>query len=206
MVKTLTIEEANTYLNQVGMKTDSWCHVIDHDEVVSKNKIWFNYHAPRSAAELYLFSMHVAGWLTKENWVLLQLDHSTTFSLDEACLFGRLLFGFRGFYDFDKPSGARTFLFEFGKDKELDNMAAFLIANVISTLLLFEHHACLVSSGTVHREAERLGIQDGFLYFHATDEVSIAKARNIISQYEKSPTSYPEWVIDIMKDMRPELF
>jgi len=192
-MKCLTVDEANAYLSEVGMKVGEWNQIVDIGSQ-SKKSDWLNYRAPKD--QLLKFSQHVAGWLPEGSWKMLQIDHSTGW-IDpvQASLLGGLLFGAEALRDMNSTEN-RNFFFEFGKERYFDDNQELLISNLIYVLLLFESHAYVVSSkGTA---GQRLGIQDGYVYFSSRDRSDILKAEALIKKFENNPSASPKWVSEIV--------
>lgn len=194
-MKCLTTQEANDYLNEVGLRVDDWNRIIDVEQHNHHDRRLhcINYRAPKEA--LLSFCHHAAGWLPKGNWKIFQIDNSTGW-LDpvQLSLFSGLLFGGEKIRDLNSLE-SRTFLFEFGKGREDDENTELLLANLMYVFLLFESHGYLVSSGS--STGQRLGIQDGFVYFLSRDP-NLSSAEGLLEKFERNPLSAPQWVFDII--------
>lgn len=185
----LDIEGAASYLDVIGMRVDSWNRLAYVGASPGGGARWRNYQAPKDAQRLFAFALHVAGWLPRGAWKVLQIDNSSSFGVVQALAISRLLPGLV------KPLGTtiqnNTCLFEFRGEELADGDTELLIANVIYLLLLFEGHGYLVSANSKSREC--LSIQDGFIYF-SSDEEGIAGAEALIQNFEAGPLIWPKWV------------
>lgn len=171
----LTSEEADRYLNTVGMKVGEWHRIEPIDARAKSKQGWFNYRAPRDALALYAFSALMIDWFSRGDWKILQLDNSNHFPRVAELLLSRTL-GMKRPIDFAE---VRTFIFEDTNDDErIQNQV--VIAGVIYSLLMFEGHAYIVSSAD---GGYRLGVQDGFIYFQGTEE-AIARGRTVVKRFE----------------------
>lgn len=159
---------------------------------------WTKFLAPER--NLLVFSQHVAGWLSRGAWKLLQIDSSTGW-MDpvQTGLFGGLLFGGEHSSALDQRP-ERAFLFEFDQAKRRNDDIELLIANLIFVLLLFGLHGYVVSSDD--ESGRILGIQDGFAYFGTREEECDISA--LASMFEAETVSPPQWVADIISE-RQEL-
>lgn len=198
-MKCLTIQEANTYLNSIGMEIGDWYRITDIPGRQFGKPKWINYQAPKEG--LLNFSHHVAGWLPKGDWKIFQIDHSTGW-MDpvQASLFGGLLFGADDIPDLNQIENS-TFLFEFGKNKTADENTELLISNLIYVFLLFESHGYVVSSNS--SAGQRLGIQDGFVYF-SSREKNISGAEGLIKNFERDSLELPKWVMEIFAERQEQ--
>lgn len=184
----LDTDGAGPYLDVIGMTIDSWNRLAYVDADREVKTYWRNYQAPKDAQRLFAFALHVAGWLPRGAWKVLQIDNSSSFGVVQALAISRLLPGLV------KPLGTTiqnsTCLFEFRGEELADGDTELLIANVIYLFLLFEGHGYLVSANSKSREC--LSIQDGFIYF-SSDEESIAGAEALIHNFEAAPLIWPKW-------------
>lgn len=190
-MKFISKKSGNEYLSSIGMKIRDWNQISDIDSVHSRNKFWVNYPAPQSIQELLNFSQHVAGWLPRGKWKILQIDNSTNLDVVQENFLGRLIFGPRHTTGLN---GESTFVFEFGNDQGEDKNAELLISDLIFSFFIFSSHVYFVSSFS--NNGERLGVQDGFSYFSARDE-NISGAMDVIVNFERCPLISPQWIIDI---------
>lgn len=194
-MKCLTAQQANEYLNSIGMKIGDWNRITDIAGRQHGKPNWINYRAPKDGLGLLNFSHHVAGWLSKGDWKIFQIDHSTGW-MDpvQASLFGGLLFGSGDMPDLVEN---RTFLFEFGENKTTDENTELLISNLIFVFLLFESHGYVVSSNS--NAGQLLGIQDGFVYFFSKEK-NISGAEVLLKNFERNPLAPPQWIIEIFAE------
>ena len=191
-VKSLSIIDANVYLNSIGMEIGDWGQI--RPIVEGKGIKKFNFPAPENALELFNFTSHIAAWLPKGDWKLFQMDNSCHMNAYEAYLFNKLVFG-RDEVIYVSEMG--PILFEFGISKDLDECTEMLISNLICFFLLFKSHGQIVSSHCNSRKI--LSIQDGFIYF-ISDDIGLLEANAILEKYERNPLLSPEWVGEIISD------
>jgi hypothetical protein len=193
-MKVITVQEAETYLSAVGMRVDNWNRIIDATNAESEKCFWINCCAPRDSLRLHTFSQHVAGWLPKGDWKILQIDNSTSFDPVQASMVGSLLFGKQEIGDLNLAEN-RSFLFKFCEDESANESTELLIANLIYVLLLFEGHGYVVSSGT--DSGQLVGIQDGFVYFYSK-RPDISGAKSLLKNFEENPLRSPQWINTIV--------
>lgn len=190
-MKCLTVPQANTYLQSIDMKLDDWNRITDISGGQHRKDNWINFRPEKS--QLLNLSHHVSGWLPKGSWKLFQVDNSTGW-MDpvQLSLFGGLIWGADGV-----PSSLenKTFLFEFGNDKVADENTELLIANLICVFLFFESHGYVVSSNS--GTGQLLGVQDGYIYFSSRNSREISNAKYLLENFERDPSSPPQWVSDI---------
>lgn len=198
-MKCLTIQEANAYLNSIGMEIGNWNQITDIAGRQLSKSNWINYRAPKDG--LLNFSHHVAGWLPKGNWKIFQIDHSTGW-MDpvQVSLFGGLLFGADNIPDLNQIENS-TFLFEFGKNKTADENTELLISNLIFVFLLFESHGYVVSSNS--SAGQLLGLQDGFVYF-SSREKNISRAEVLLKNFKRNPSALPQWGMEIFAERQEQ--
>lgn len=197
-VKNLTIGDANRYLSSVGMEIGGWDRIKLSNENNKIEKI--NYPAPENALELLSFANHVSTWLPKGDWKLFQIDNSGSLNAYQSHLFNKLLFGKDEIINFDEM---RTFLFEFGANKEVNICTELLITNAIYFFLLFKSHGQVVSS--IYSPRKILSINDGYIYF-ISDEVGQLEAKVILEKFESNPLLYPDWVGEINSEYQERNF
>lgn len=196
-VKSLSIIDANVYLNGLGMVIGDWGQIktlIENNEI---KKI--NFPAPENALELFNFASHISAWLPKGDWKLFQMDNSSHMNAYEAYLFSKLLFGRDEVINFGEMG---PILFEFGISKELDECTEMLISNLICLFLLFKSHGQMVSSSC---NRKILSIQDGFIYF-ISDDRGLLEANAILEKYESNPLLSPDWVDEIISEYQEQGF
>ena len=195
-MRSLTRQEADAYLLKIGMKVGDWNQIKDIDSFERDTWQWINHQAPRDAGRLYNFAQHLAGWLPKGEWKLLQIDNSTLLDPVQQMLITTLLAGTGQAIDLGQN---RSLLFEFRSDEESNAPGEFLICNLIFALLLFEGHCQLVSSAS--RPGQCLSLQDGFAYLYSKD-IEGSGARKILQGFEQSPDGSPQWVLKIVADVQ----
>jgi hypothetical protein len=199
-MKLLTLQEANQYLGGIGMEIGDWNQITDIASRQLGKCHWKNYCAPKD--RLLNFSQHVAGWLPKGDWKIFQIDNSTGW-MDpvQVSLFGGLLFGADNIPDLNQTDN-RTFLFEFGKNGNVDKDTELLIANLIYVFLLFESHGYVVSSNS--NLGQRLGIQDGVVCFSLGNK-NMPEVEALLDNFERNPLTLPQWVSEICAERQPAL-
>ena len=190
-------KEANFYLHSIGMQLNSWNKIICNKD--QKNN-WINFRAPKN--ELLNFSQHVAGWLSRGEWKIFQIDNSTGW-MDpvQFSLFSGLLCGSENLDCFNQFKDKSLF-FKFGKDNSSDDNTELLISNLIYIFLLFESHAYIVSSNCANGQI--LGIQDGFVYFLSNEE-NIIETKGLLEKFKLNPIPRPEWVNKIFVERQNQL-
>lgn len=188
----LSSQDADSYLAAVGMKVDSWNRLAYADVADGTESYWRNYQAPKDAHNLFTFALHVAGWLSRGPWKILQMDNSSSFGVVQASAISRLLPGLVS--PFTTTIQNSTCLFEFSGQELTDGDTELLIANVIYLFLLFEGHGYLVSANSKSREC--LSIQDGFIYFSSGEE-RVAGAEALIRNFEATPLALPKWATEM---------
>ncbi len=188
----LNAQESNFYLATISMGIDSWNRLAYADAALNAKPYWRNYQAPKDAHSLFNFALHVAGWLPKGSWKILQIDNSSSFGVVQASAISRLLPGLASLSSTTIQKS--TCLFEFGGQELADGDMELLIANVIYLFLLFEGHGYLVSPNSRSREC--LSVQDGFVYFSSGDE-DVAGVDTLIRNFEASPLVLPKWATEM---------
>lgn len=187
MAKILTSEVANSYLAPQELKIGGWCEVAD---LRGKPRWIQGPHCARmTARELANFSQHVAGWLGKGDWKILQLDNSSSLVAHESLLLSTLLLGSEQHMD---PAKNRTFLFDLSACRPEECLQTEIaISHIVYLLLLWEAHGYLVCSGGA--PGERLGIQDGFVIFYGSD-VRLHEATTLLAEFEAKPDKPAKWI------------
>ncbi len=191
-MKSLSKQEADRYLALINMRIGEWNQIVGNEASRVTDDSWITYRAPRDSQTLLSFSQHVAGWVPKGVWKILQIDNSTSLDAVQENFLGRLLFGPAHVSGLD---GCKTFLFEFGMNQEEDRNAELIISDLIFAFLLFECHGYLVSSGC--GDGSCLGIQDGFVYF-STGEKNVHGVHLLLENFERNPLDSPPWIVEII--------
>jgi hypothetical protein len=197
-MRSLSTDEADIYLRGVGMKVGDWSQATDIDSARSQRRKWVHQRGPEDARRLYTFAQHVAGWIPRGEWKLLQIDNSTSLDPVQIALVAGLLFGPGSRADL---LSKRSFLFEFSGEAESDSDVELTIGNLVFAFLLFEGHVQIISSSG---GGERyISLQDGYAYLMSLDEESAA--RSLFGGFERGPGGYPEWVGDIIAHRQEQL-
>lgn len=199
-MKCISTQQANEFLNSIGMTIGDWSQIADLQETNLNKSSWINCPAPKT--DLLNFSHHVAGWLPKGSWKIFQIDNSSGW-MDpvQLSLFAGLLFGADKISEYNQTQN-RTFLFEFGKNKDSDSNDELLLANLIYIFLLFESHGYIVSSNSY--SGQSLGIQDGYVYFSSREQKDISNAETLLGSFARNPKTRPQWVIEVYVDRQQQ--
>ncbi|SFG43780.1 hypothetical protein SAMN05518865_11256 [Duganella sp. CF458] len=192
-MKFVTIETVNSCLSQIDMRIGEWNQITDNQLNGNNTGGWLNYAAPKDSHMLFKFSEHVAGWLPKGKWKILQIDNSTYLDAVQENFLGQFL----RVEGAERLSETRSLLFEFGASKRQDQKLELLIAQLIFIFLLFECHVHVVSSGSV--AGQLLSIQDGFVYFQSR-EMNVQGAELLLDSFRRNPDLSPEWVGEIVAE------
>ena len=186
MAKILTPELADPYFQRRGVKLGVWNGL----EFLHPGVGWIrsSFCTGKSVYELINLSQHVAGWLSKGSWKILQIDNSSYFFADQSLLLSSLLLG---------PSQCanltehRTFLFEFGDNQDENFQTEVVLAHLINLMLVYEAHCYLLSSeGSA---GEMLAMQDGFVYFYGSS-VRLAQAEKFLNEIEAGGSKAAQWI------------
>lgn len=189
MAKILTSELAEPYFQRRGVKLGVWNGL----EVLNSEIEWVRSFCctGKSVYELIDLSQHVAAWLAKGSWKILQIDNSSSFFADQSLLLSSLLLGPSQSVNFTEH---RTFLFEFGESQNEDSQTEVVLAHLINLMLVYEAHCYLLSSeGSA---GEMVAIQDGFVYFYG-GRSRLAQAEKMLSEFELAPNKVAQWVNDL---------
>lgn len=184
-MKLLTNAEANSYLAPLGMKIGNWNEVSNRS--VEQIDQWTNYKAPLASRELLNFCYRVASWLPRSDWKLIQIDNSTYLDPAQKLVLSTLLSA-KNHDSFGEPG---SYLLEFEKDDLDANSLEIILAHVIYFIIVFEAHCYIVASRG--NQQQRLGIQDGFIYFVSAAS-DFSGAAEILKGYEQEPEKLPDWV------------
>jgi hypothetical protein len=191
----MSTDKANKLLSSLGLTIGNWNQItslVEPSGSVPQN--YAKYQAPNEARKLYVFAEHIAGWIPRGDWKIIQIDNSTSLDIIHAAPILRMLFSLE---DMPNPKSINqaSLLFEFGSDKGRNISTELLISNFIHLLLLFECHAQITSSAA--GRGQFLSIQDGFVYFMAgTDKIQI-NAADLLKGFENNPARSPQWIGDI---------
>ncbi len=186
MAKIITSEVAASYLEPHGLKIGGWNELADSQGKVKSIRSAHCGHM--TALESMNFSQHVAGWLAKGDWKILQIDNSSSFTADASLLLSSLLLGPGQQVDLVKN---RTFLFEVCASKVRDLQVEVAISHLINLLLVWEAHGYMVSAGAA--TGERLGLQDGFVYFYGSN-ARLEEATALLTEFEANPRRTAKWI------------
>jgi hypothetical protein len=186
MARIITREVADSYLSSKDLKIGGWNELTDLGARV--NSVRSRYCGRMSALESANFSQYVAGWLAEGDWKMLQIDNSSSFTCDQSLLLSSLLIGPTQRID---PVNDTTFLFEFDSDQVQGFQTEVTISHLVNLLLVWEAHVYLASAGGLR--GERLGLQDGFVYFYGSD-ARLREAERLLAEFEATPNKVASWV------------
>ena len=180
----LTRTSIDAYLTPLQLQIGSWNQVevagpAPADCVVT-------YATPVPAAELFVFSQHLASWLAPGDWTILQIDNSTAFTDAEVAFVSAFAPTAASFGPDGNPKdGDRSLLLRSVPDA---SSFRYRVANVIHAFLLHEGHAQLASPGLPHRHY--LSLQDGVAELHCQVS-SKAFVESMLTEFERDPLAYP---------------
>lgn len=184
-MKQISSEEASTYLRLVGLTVGDWKQITSVD--AKSQTTWRVLRPPANAQQLFVLSLHLADWLPKAQWKVLQFDYSNFMRPYQTALFARLL---SGRYEARIHLESNAFLFEFGDKPEADFAENLAIASAIHALLLFEGNGYIATSNQDRRDY--LGLQEGSIYLLA-DPARIADAETFIADMQGELQRLPLW-------------
>ena len=192
MAKVLTPELAAQYFQRQGVKLGVWNGL----EALQPraNFVASTFCTGKSVYELINFSKHVAGWLAKGSWKILQIDNSSFFYPEQSAVLCALLIGPTQQVDLVKQ---RTFLFEFDADLRAVFQTEVVLAHLINLMLIYEAHCYLISAGG--GPGEMLAVQDGFVYFYG-DDGRVAQAQKLLNDFEANPNGVAPWIAVASKE------
>jgi len=186
-MKTLTIEEANIYLAEIGFEIGYWNRVRLKNDATRNNLFSIEYTAPKNGLELLNFSQHVAGWLPRGKWKLFNFDNSTVLDVADRDFVNKFVNGnLRRIENEYQP-----LLFEFGNNMSNNVANELSISNLIFGALLLECHGYLVSSD--NQFSQFISIQDGSVEFLSSSE-NICDANKLLENFARHPLRQPEWI------------
>jgi hypothetical protein len=165
-LRALTVAEASELLATLGLTIGGWNELV---EITKKKAVNRRCTAPKEARALYLFSQQLLEWLSSKtsDWVLLQIDNSTSPLPDEVTVFELLVWGAADHWD---VATQRTFVIEMAADRDAD--VATRLRMLIFISLMFEWHIHLTCQRSV--DGRRLGLLDGVAYLFG-DEVAVSE-------------------------------
>jgi hypothetical protein len=131
--------------------------------------------------ELLNISKHVANWLKKGSWKILQIDNSSYFYPDQEYILSTLLLGPTQQVNLVEH---RTFLFDFGVGEKEDLQTEAVLSHLIYLMLIYEAHCYFLSSGS--DAGEMIAVQDGMIYFYG-DCGRIDQARKLLEVLASDP-------------------
>ena len=177
-MKVLSKTEANELLRPLELKIGEWNELA---ELSSDRGVSYRLHKPlREARHLYVLADHLLDWLSSDGWILLQVDNSTVTFDHEDRVFEKLVFNDEQRWDIDNQ---RSFLFDdVGLDKRISDRNTILLLILFS--LMFEWHVYF--TGDSAGLGQRLGLQDGFVYFIA-DEKRLRAADELVHRVAEDP-------------------
>jgi hypothetical protein len=189
-LRVLSRTQADAYLKEVGTTLGDWNEVLPI-RALERNQTHFPYRSPQNGLELFNFAQHVAGWIPKGHWKLVQFDNSTSLSTDEAYF---LVSGLNKGEEAIDVEQCRSFLFEFTDEWELNTAKELTIANVLFLVLMFQCHGYVISSSS--RTGRYIAFQDGFVYFYG-EESDTEEAALMVRSLAREPLKNAQWVQDI---------
>ncbi|WP_146749331.1 hypothetical protein [Paracidovorax anthurii] len=185
MAKVLQSEIANSYFLEQGVKLGPWnCLETPKSE---GSYVASSFCTGKSTYELIAFSQHIAGWLTKGRWKIIQIDNSSHFYPDQESVLGALLLGPAQPIDL---ANNRTYLFEFGANERMNFQEEVVLAYVINLMLIYEAHCYVISSGG--EMGEMIAIQDGVVYFYG-NRVRLSQAKDLLTELQTDPLRPAAW-------------
>lgn len=190
-MRIISSHQAEALLSTVRMRLGSWNNLESMAPRLRNRSAWEKLHAPSS--NLLSFSHHVAAWLPRGKWKLVQFDDSNGW-MDpvQVSLIGSILNGSKESFDFNVNQD-KTFLFEFEEGPAVSQ--ELQIGNLVYFMLLFELHMYVASAAS--SAGEMLAVQDGFVYF-CSDEKGIARSRSIMKTFARNPSAYPNWIAEFV--------
>lgn len=187
MMRILAQNEADVYLRSIGMKIDEWARPTDASDHKVSTRATEKLDAPSDGKELFVLSLHVAGWLPAGDWWLLQIDKSTSLSIDEASIISALLMG----------PGSNRKISSFGSvliEPSHESFSQLLISHLVFLLLLFEAHGHVVSSRST--DGQMISLEDGVVYLTSRND-DMSAASDCLGAFCRAPLSLPEWVVKL---------
>lgn len=164
-------------LKQLGVTIGEW------NELKLLNKaeeFSLEYIVPRDSLLMYVASQQLAKWLEFRDFVILQIDNSTSPMDDEMEIFQKLIMPCGGNFDISEQ---RSYFFA-KSDKLMD--VKTLVVLIIYFSILFSWHIHLISDTS--SDGARIAIQDGTAYLIGSEEV-MSKSEKLIERLEKNPFS-----------------
>ncbi|MEO3430520.1 hypothetical protein AAFN88_16800 [Pelagibius sp. CAU 1746] len=168
-MRVLTQAEADSLLQPLDLKVGEWCELACLSSEVFPNKA---YRPNPDARELYVLAGHLLDWLDPKDWVILQIDNSTAPLFDESKVFEELAFEPGQRWDLGNQ---RTFLFGIERAK---------LILIVFFSLVFEWHVYLTCKSA--DQGQRLGLQDGIVYFIGRPEM-VGAAEAMVERIAENP-------------------
>lgn len=168
-MQTISTEKAREILSPLGLGIGAWNEVIDL-QVLSEN---FMYQPPRLANELYVFCRILVQWISFQDWILIQIDNSTSPLEDEVDIMENIF----AMSVSDKADANTSFVMD-GSDSHSK------LAMLMFFAIIFEWHVHIVSASS--KDGKRLGLQDGVVYFFGSS-YQMKDARAAVAKFESSP-------------------
>lgn len=186
-MKSISLEEASGLLRTVGFEVGSWREIRRSGTDINLRS-YVHSTPPSDASALYVYSLHLAGWLPRAQWKILGFDRSTLLPPHEAAMVARLLIGS---FDFSALEECNAYLFEFSGAEDRDYAEQLTIAAAVYASLLFECHAYVTTSNrdTPHY----LGLQDGETFFF-TEKEHESEVVAFLQDLHDNPLKLPLWV------------
>lgn len=173
-MQAISTEKAREILRPLGLGIGAWNEIID----IPHSPASLMRQPPRAANEMYVFCRALMQWLSCEDWVLIQVDDSTSPLEDEIEVMEDIF----AISISDKADSNASFVMD-GKD--LHSRIALFIFFVI----VFEWHVYLVPANS--NNGMRLGLQDGVVHFFGS-KGQLEGARAAVEKLEDNPLAMPK--------------
>ena len=173
-------EDALGRLKTVMMDVGEWNRIVDFN---AAERFSVTLDPPHDARELFVFSMHLARWLPRGDWVVVCFDNSTLFSRDEELLIDSVsLCG----------EGQTYWPILLNGSKEVDEQFMLVqLSNLIFLLIIFEAHAQVVSSES--KSGDMIDIFDGTVLLSARRAFELTDSW--LGDPNRAPLQLPQWAL-----------
>lgn len=174
MVKLLDSVAIEEFLGKLNLRLGSWGGIETPED-----NYWVSKKSPDDGLELYVFALTVCFWVPKQGDVLILFDKSTSFTKDE-------LFFLQGIVQLGSETG-----FESALGWLVDNENFSLIVSLVFFLLLFGHHAYVLSEGSGN--GKYLGVHDKYMYMFCSSSEDKGVAVDVLKKNEEAPLVVPKF-------------